>query len=115
MQLVAMGMITRWQISTRTLKHPERDGENGQARNMLLPEHIADYRQKRSRSRVQSHKDTSVFKYMSSGSPRQASFDLSSRKKPGNWPVSRMCPCDWQMKQCFVLKKHGASAAPLRG
>lgn len=39
-QLVAMGMIIRWKISTLTSKHPERDGENEQNRNVLLAEHI---------------------------------------------------------------------------
>ncbi|XP_029797083.1 acetyl-coenzyme A thioesterase [Suricata suricatta] len=39
--LVAMGMIIRWHISTPTSKHPERDGENGQDRNVLLAEHIS--------------------------------------------------------------------------
>lgn len=34
-------MIIRWQISTLSSKHPERDGVNGQARNVLLAEHIS--------------------------------------------------------------------------
>lgn len=35
-----MGIVIRWQISTLTLKHPERDRKNGQNRNVLLVEHI---------------------------------------------------------------------------
>lgn len=36
-----MGMIIRWHISTRTSKHPQRDGGNGQDRNVFLAEHVS--------------------------------------------------------------------------
>lgn len=69
-----MGMIIRWHISTLTSKHPERDGENGQDRNVFLAEHISLII---SKSAIAGEfgvtGDTLLFKYMSNGSPRQAS------------------------------------------
>ena len=79
--LVAMGMIIRWQISTLPSKHPERDGVNGQDRNVLLAEHISliiDENTVEAKFRVT--KGTLIFKCTSNESPRQAFSSLRNSK-----------------------------------
>lgn len=68
-----MGMIIRWHISTPTSKHPERDGENGQDRNVLLAEHISlIIIGSAMAGEFGVTGDTLSFKYVSNGSPRWA-------------------------------------------
>lgn len=85
---------------------------------MLLAEHIYLIIGKSTmEGKFRITRDTLMFKYMLNGSPRQATSYLRNtkhRQKPGNWPASRMCPCDSQEEEHFVPKKHGASAAPPR-
>ena len=85
-QLVAMGMIIRWHISTPTSKHPERDGENGQDRNVLLAEHISlIIIESAMAGEFGVVGDMYCFKYVSNGSPRQASSYLrhNNVRNPG--------------------------------
>lgn len=86
-----MWMIIRWQISTLSSKHPERDGVNGQARNVLLAEHIS----------LIIDENTVEAKFRVTVSTRHSGTDL----------VTLVIH---QKKQCFVLKEQYGSAVLLR-